>query len=68
MLKSLINENTYDPQKSGISILGYFHWSKMDDTACTGTVFVAVQVKIILEISDLILGTKMANFRSKMPF
>ena len=38
----------------------------MDETVGTGTVFVAVQIQIILEISDFIFGSKMAHFRSKL--
>ena len=42
------------PKKSGIS--------KMVDT---GTVFAVICMKIILETSDFILGSKMVNFRPK---
>ena len=38
----------------------------MDDTPGAGTVFGAVQIKIILKISDFILGSKMAHFRSEI--
>ena len=38
----------------------------MYDTVGTGTVFVAVQITVILKISDFIVGSKMAHFGSKI--